>query len=230
MGLSYHRNSPDGRTAKKHINALLTNLRKRFPDVDYLWIAEFQSRGTMHFHIFLNLPHDLPGLRNILATSWHKIAEPGSPEHLEVHKHKKNFIKWDMSNPGYLCKYLDKASQKCIPKGFTGMGRFWGNSRNLLAIPEIITPEDLEYLCPETVNDETGEVSRKNTFHYVVRTMGKLHERQIKQWQKKTNKKLWKSRVRNGKTSCTMQTSAPALRKLLDYLRKQYTDESGMPF
>ena len=230
FGLSYHKNTPDGRTAKQHINSWLTRIRTRFPEIHYLWIAEFQSRGTIHFHVFLNLPHDLPGLRNILATTWHKIAEPDSPEHLEVHKHKKNFIKWEMKSSGYLTKYLDKAAQKCIPEGFMGMGRFWGNSRDLLAIPETITPADLAHLVPETINAETGETTGGDAFSTVIRTLGKLHEKQIKRWQQRTNKKLWKSRVRKGVTSCTLQTSAPQLRQILSYLRKQFIDESGLPF
>jgi hypothetical protein len=230
FGMTYHNAKPDGRTAKKHINSFLTRLRYRFPETHYIWIAEFQSRGVLHFHLYLSLPYDLPGLRGTLAAIWHKIAEPDSDDHLMWHKRKDNFIAWDMSNPSYLCKYLDKASQKSIPEGFTGMGRFWGNSRNLLAIPTEINRADLEHLVCDEVDQATGEIVTADPFQRIIRTIGKLHESQIKRWQKKTDKKLWKSRVRTGSTSYTLQTAAPQVRQLLAYLRKQYEDESDKPF
>jgi hypothetical protein len=188
-----------------------------------MWVLEFQTRGVPHFHVWLNLPFDLPGLRNILATSWHKIAEPESPEHLEFHKHKKNFIAWDMYSPSYLCKYLDKESQKCVPVGYTGVGRFWGNSRGLLAIPEEITPADLAHLIPVEVDQETGEISGQDPFTVIVRAVGKIHERKLKS-------SPWRSRVRTGLTSCTLQTLAPSFRQYRAYLEKQFQDESNLPF
>lgn len=221
--LTYHKTCPDGSTVKKHLNSWLTRLRSRFPGVHYLWVLEFQTRGVPHFHIWLSLPHDLPGLRNILAKSWHNIAEPDSPEHLAFHNHKKNLIAWDMYSPGYLCKYLDKESQKAVPAGYCGVGRFWGNSRGLLAVPESITPSDLEHLIPEIVNEETGEVVHYSAFGYILRTIGKLHERKLRG-------SPWRSRARRSLTSYTLQTSAPALRQVIAYLRKQYEIETDLPF
>ena len=71
--LTYHRTLPDGLTAKKHLNHWLTNLRRHYPDAAYLRVLEFQGRGVPHFHVWLNLPYDLPGLRSFLAESWHRL-------------------------------------------------------------------------------------------------------------------------------------------------------------
>lgn len=221
--LTYHRTTPDGRTVKRHLNAWLTRLRRRFPGVHYLWVLEFQTRGVPHFHVWLSLPHHMRGLHRELAESWHKIAEPDSPEHLAFHLHHKNFIAWDMRSPGYLCKYLDKQSQKAIPDGFTGCGRFWGNSRGLLATPEKFTPADLEHLTPETVNHDTGEVSQVPAAGLILRTLGKLHERKLK-------RSPWRSRARTSQTSYTLHTSAPAFRQLLAYYRRQHEHREGVPF
>lgn len=221
--MTYHRNSPDGRTVKKHLNSWLTALRRRFPDVHYLWVLEFQTRGVPHFHVWLNLPHNLPGLHEILAKSWHRIAEPDSPEHLAFHLHPRNFIAWDMRSPGYLCKYLDKQSQKAIPPGFTGCGRFWGNSRGLLATPDDISAADLDHLTTETVDEETGEIREIHAATTLLRTIGKLHERKLK-------RSPWRSRARTGSTSYTLQTSAPAFRRLLDHLRRDFERREDVPF
>ena len=221
--LTYHKTVPDGYTIKKHLNLWLTKLRQRFPGLGYLWVLEFQTRGVPHFHVWLSLPHDLPGLRNILAKSWNNITEPDSPQHLAWHNNKKNLISWDMYSPAYLCKYLDKESQKAVPPGYTGVGRFWGNSRGLLAIPETITPEDLEFLTPETIDYETGEVVQASAFGYALRTLGKLHEKKLKGTR-------WRSRARTAMTSYTLSTAAPGLRQILSYLRKTYQEQENRPF
>ena len=216
---TYHNSNPDGSTVKKHLNAWLTLLRKKYPGVHYLWVLEFQTRGVPHFHVWLSLPHDLPGLHEHLARSWNQIAEPGDLEHLRFHLHRKNFIAWDMYSTSYLTKYLDKESQKAIPPGFTGCGRFWGNSRGLLAIPETITPHDLEHLDCETMS-EAGNASPAA---YILRTLGKLHERKIR-------RSRWKSRARTAMTSYTLQTAAPAFRTLRDYLQRSYEKNNNTPF
>ena len=221
--LTYHKTCPDGLTVKKHLNSWLTRLRTRFPEVAYLWVLEFQTRGVPHFHVWLNMSADLPGLRNILAKSWNKIAEPDNETHFKFHNHKSNFIPWEMYNPSYACKYLDKQSQKSVPDGFTGCGRFWGNSRELLATPTEIFPSDLDYLTPDEIDFQTGEITSTSPFIRIVRTLGKLHE-------KKLSKSPWRSRVRNGLTSCTLQTGAVQFRQMLAHFQRMYQDESGFPF
>jgi hypothetical protein len=204
--LTYHMNVPDGKTIKAQLNLWLNNLRRRLPEAAYLWVLEFQSRGVPHFHVWLNLPHDLPGLRNILAVSWNKIADPGSAQHLAFHKHKRNFIAWEMYNASYACKYLDKQGQKAVPEGYESVGRFWGNSRGLLAIPTEIRPDTID--TPDAIDYQTGEITSGRHFLRVVRTLGKLHERKLASTP-------WRSRVRSGLTSCTLHNSAPQFRQLL---------------
>lgn len=222
--LTYHQTVPDGRTVKRHLDNWLKRIRRRFPDVHYLWVLEFQTRGVPHFHVWLSLPHDLPGLHNILAVSWNKIAEPSSEQHLLFHKHRKNFIKWDMYSTSYLTKYLDKASQKAIPAGFTGCGRFWGNSTGLLATPHEITPASLSHLSPdETIDESTGEIRTPSTFGQALRIIGKHHERKIR-------RSRWKSRARTAMTSYTLQNSGPVLRQYLASLQRSYETKNNVPF
>lgn len=216
--LTYHNSNPDGATVKKHLNAWLTNLRKNYSGVAYLWILEFQSRGVPHFHVWLSLPVESK-LHSYLANSWNRIADPGSNEHLRFHLHKRNFIEWDMYSSSYLTKYLDKEYQKAVPVGFVGCGRFWGNSRALLAIPEVLTASDLEYL--EDCDNNTGEIREPLTM--IVRTLGKHHERKLKNTP-------WHSRVRKGITTVTLNQSAKPLRQILRYMQARHESSSGLPF
>jgi hypothetical protein len=128
-----------------------------------------------------------------------------------------------MYNASYACKYLDKQCQKQVPEGYTGVGRFWGNSRGLLAIPEEIKPEDLAYLMPCEIDYETGEINENRPFNWIVKQLGKLHERKLKNTP-------WRSRVRTGLASFTLHTSAPQFRQLRNYLERTYQDESDLPF
>lgn len=221
FGLTYHNRHPDGKTAKKHLNHFLTLIRKHYPSAMYLWIAEFQSRGVLHYHLFLTLPHDQEGLHEFLASAWHRIAEPESPQHLWFHRRPENFIKWDMCSTYLAHKYLTKEAQKTIPSGFLGMGRFWGNSRNLLATPQVCTPADMAFMATHDKQDPFG---------YMIRTIGKLHEHRIRQWQRRNSKKLWKSRIRKGCSSITVAHSVQPVKQILRQMRTEYERSKLLPF
>lgn len=211
--LSYHMSNPDGRTVKRHLDTWLQRLRAHFPGVHHLWVLEFQSRGTPHFHVWLSIPMQTEGLQKFLAEAWHRIAEPTSQAHLAVHMHPNNLTVWDMYSPGYLTKYLDKEYQKHVPAGFVGVGRFWGNSRGLLADPVEVKPDDLRMYDRNDVCTDTGEVDDFNAYNYVIRTICKLHESKLKL-------SPWRSRARSGVTSYKLQTAAPGLRQIIAHLHK----------
>lgn len=55
--LTYPREFPTGKEAKKHLKAFLERVRRRFPRASGFWRLEFQKRGAPHFHLlFFNLP------------------------------------------------------------------------------------------------------------------------------------------------------------------------------
>jgi hypothetical protein len=99
----------------KLLNAFLVDLRRRFFIVSYLWRAEAQINGNIHFHIVINRYIHYSHIRNI----WNRIqAEHG---YIENYSHK---AKWGSNaNPpsteikavykckniaGYLSKYCTK--------------------------------------------------------------------------------------------------------------------------
>lgn len=209
FGLSYGDNYPtDGRICKKHFNLLNLKLSRKFPFFLYLWIAEFQSRGALHFHLFTNIKPTEQN-RRIIAEYWCDIVNSTDKETmLKVHNHPKNFIPWNMGTGSYLCKYLDKHAQKSIPENFTGFGRFWGNSRNLIPEPEITTAAEIEESFPQ-VNTDTGEINEENPVKFLIRTIGKHHE--------KYNRKSW---IRQTNKSTSNLTGANIYRQTLAYLEK----------
>lgn len=196
FGMTYHKATPDGREVKRHLNLFLNSVKRHYPWFQYLWILEFQSRGIPHFHLFCNLDIQ-DDTRANLASIWHRIAEPESTQHLRFHRNRKNFIEWDMGTGAYLCKYLSKESQKCVPDGFTGVGRFWGNSRGLVPEPEIIETCDLQ--------SHNGDVPTKA----LIRSLCRHHEKSLRRW-----KSPWKSSARKRSTSYTLPNGASVFWRL----------------
>jgi len=221
FGMTYHKTSPDGRTIKNHLDTFLKALRHKYSSAKYLWILEFQTRGVPHYHLFLTLPHDTPGLHKFMAETWHRIAEPGSREHLRFHQHKRNFIAWDMGSGSYLCKYLDKEHQKAVPVGFTGVGRFWGSSRGLVPPPLEYSADYSEY-SHETVDEETGEIQEFHATEYVIRQLCRHHEKSLR-------KSPWRSSARRRPTSYTLPNGAGVLRILEKWVERQRLPDA-VPF
>ncbi len=133
----------DGQTVKRHLNALLTRLRREMPGINYLWFFEFTKRGKPHIHILLSEkpdeePRHIRGGRVIYIMYsrkasgwWAKIAgKTGN----STESMKKVCASWEpgMSQDGlshYATKYAYKMEQKRIPEGFENVGRLWGHSR-----------------------------------------------------------------------------------------------------
>ena len=198
-----------GRECKRQLDVFLKSLRKKFPSLMYIWIGEFQSRGAPHFHFFSNLSVSQDN-HDFLSAAWHEIAGVSSEKHERVHIHSKNFIPWDMGTGSYLCKYLDKAHQKQIPVGFSGFGRWWGNSSNIKPVPVEIHGQELELFLSDSVNVNTGEVLIDSAPQFLIRTCIK--------YQKKVNRSPWA--VKRSQ-SMTVLTGAAVFRQALQYLELQ---------
>lgn len=205
--MTYHEYWPiDGREFKRHLNAFLTRCRKHFPFLEYIWVAEFQTRGAPHVHLYTNLPVDHE-THATLARFWVDIADKGNETMLAWHEHSSNFIRWKMGTGSYLCKYLDKTHQKFIPKGFYNFGRWWGNSRGIVPPPQTVTKEEIVEQFPE-VSEETGEVFEgTEPYKFIIRTLGRYHE--------KINRRSW---FRRTNRSTSVLTGAPILMQTLEYL------------
>jgi hypothetical protein len=207
--MTYHNSFPPGDVVKKQLNKFLTYLRRYSPGVKYLWILEFQSRGFPHFHLFLDLPYDTPGLRQWMAKTWNHVTQEDEL-HLTFHQDQRNFIQWDMGSGQYLTKYLDKEHQKAVPEGYESVGRFWGNSRGLVPPPACITEDELSPIEIECIDPHTGEVKRIPITKYITRQLGRFHQKQLNAFKKK-------SRLRGTPTSYMLLSGAPLFWQVIEW-------------
>ena len=207
--LTYHEYWPiNGKEYKRQLNLFLTRARQAFPFLAYLWVSEFQTRGCPHVHFYSDLPANEEN-RRILAGIWHKIADPSNEFHRWFHAERPDAMTpWDMGTGNYLCKYLDKSHQKSIPEGFHSFGRWWGNSRGLVPPPEVVTAEEIVDCFPR-VNEETGETGDLNPLAFLLRTVGRHHE--------KISRRSW---FRHSNKSTLSLTGAVVFNQSLAYLQR----------
>jgi len=144
---------------KKDLNKFLTQLRKTFEGIRYLWFLEFQARGAPHVHILTdNAPANERRLEfarlwafyalnyapdNVIDTQLEKLLafntyvdEGGLKFWQDAHSHG------GLSR--YAVKYACKTEQKKVPPEYRDVGRFWGCSRGLVEFvgDEVIAGQD----------------------------------------------------------------------------------------
>ena len=126
--VSFPLGTPD-HTAKACLNIFFTRWRKAIPDLSYLWTAERQTNGTIHFHIVTNRFTDVQLLNGWMKASLKtrlKDIPNYSADQLTIYNgvdiaarvYSKSGIE------GYLAKYLTKAQN-------SGINQPWHRSRKM---------------------------------------------------------------------------------------------------
>ncbi len=160
LTLTYGLSVPtSGIVAKRHLHLMLMKIRYHYGQFDYLWWLEFQKRGAIHYHILLTIPAE-ENTRLLFSKLWvQAVGEYATPKMIKVHNHKKAFeeIRKHDNGTSYLTWYATKKGQKTVPKMFTDIGRFWGNSRAVketIPDPVIVSMEDehVRLLYPRLAN------------------------------------------------------------------------------
>lgn len=147
--------------AKAKLKTFFQLLRRKYPDVRYIWAQEFQQRGVIHFHILVNLA--LPS-----KMIWqndeqlHILTFPAWPYGGAVIT-KVDYV----GGLGkYLCGDISKINQR---EGHFLVGRWWGNSRGIVPRGEWIVGDDVAknaYSCGvgAPLYKWHGNLHAKNTY------------------------------------------------------------------
>lgn len=146
-----------GGIVKRHLNNFLTQLRKKIPNVQYLWCLEVQpKRRAFHFHLILN--ESIP-TENHYSEYWSSVwtrivcddEPPKDADFMDVYywrqlqdpsnnhrsNHRSNHLKYGcrvdpitQNTPEKLAKYFSKYMSKNTQKNSSCYaGRWWGCSR-----------------------------------------------------------------------------------------------------
>ena len=90
-------------------NAWLTNLRKTYGLRDYLWVAEYQKNGTLHYHLLVNVFMNIKRVNRAMGVCLFHNNMLGS---LTIDKYNGVDVKRVTSNRGALNAYLTKYISK----------------------------------------------------------------------------------------------------------------------
>lgn len=137
LTLTFAKVVTNGKMVKAHLNLFLTKMRYHFKGLGYIWFLEFQKRGAPHFHVLLTISVDEVS-RETIAKLWADcIEDKGGKDWknvIKVHSFVKQWenIREEQGAKRYMLKYALKPEQKVVPKAYRNVGRFWGNSRNVV--------------------------------------------------------------------------------------------------
>lgn len=110
----------------------LHRVKRRYPDVQYLWRLALQNRGAPHIHLLLWRPagcvdHLSGSARRWFGSSWHQVADPDSVPH-GIFGAKVEVVQSWRRVRTYVAKYI-AAEQEPFPHVYTG--KRWGRSVGL---------------------------------------------------------------------------------------------------
>jgi hypothetical protein len=143
LTLSEKQKHTDLEIKRNMLNRFILVLQKKYGLQNYIWKAEYQKNGNLHFHIVVDIYIHHKSIRQ----EWNKIQLDNgyldnyfksfgnyNPNSTDIHscKNAKNVRK-------YICKYLTKNGEER-----ENAGRIWGCSdsvRNLRPVEMIVTKE-----------------------------------------------------------------------------------------
>lgn len=129
--ISFPLNFPD-KSAMKVLNNCLTNMRVRYQAFDYIFVAERQKNGTIHFHMLVNRFFNVRIINHLFGNAILNEIQKNSLFHLNFNKQKYNgvdvkYIRNSKNLKGYLTKYVSKNDEYFVT-------RPWGCSHSVSAL------------------------------------------------------------------------------------------------
>jgi hypothetical protein len=106
--LTYRKVVPRHDQAKRHLDNFLKRLRRKYPELEYLWVAELQKRGAIHYHILFNcfIHH------SIINKEWNEVVANWTKKQGKKHEKLYPNIQTPQSPARYMAKYLSKEGSR----------------------------------------------------------------------------------------------------------------------
>jgi len=133
--LTYGLHYPEDHLSKKHLEAFIKRIKRKEPGFQFIWVAEKQKRGAIHYHILTPQYID----KNIINKAWNGIVQKWQRSQIE-NGCKQQTVYPNVGAVNDAGKYMTKYMQK---EGENIGGNMYGidmHTRSLME-PEIITLE-----------------------------------------------------------------------------------------
>lgn len=125
----------------KSFQYLLNRVKKQIPEFNYVYVAEFQKRGAIHFHLTTPNFIGLDFLLHLWNIQLDKLGHIKSNNCVDISSH----IDSKKINPFYLCKYLSKISKN--QKYYTSV---YGSSRDNSQIASGFSLSKFDKIIPKS--------------------------------------------------------------------------------
>jgi hypothetical protein len=170
--LTYHKDNPkDIKESKVHLHYFLIYLKRKFPDIEYIWKFELQNRKVEHFHLFILHPSQptknfIETLQKFIHQFWLKITDCNC-NYCKRYKTKTYTVSNEKTLHLYLTKEIYKTRQTMNLSG----GRFWGHSRNLkIELKDFFEIDEINYLkFIELLKDKS--LIKENFYNHIIKNI-----------------------------------------------------------
>jgi hypothetical protein len=133
---------------REALNRFIIYLKRKYEDLQYVWKAELQKRGQLHFHILINkrIPHELIYNQWLLCIRKFETVKAYEQENGTISRYMTDIHSMRKVNKisNYIIKYMSKSEETEKIEG-----RKWGASDNLMKEQDCkfeLTKEIYEYL------------------------------------------------------------------------------------
>jgi len=147
--LTYGKDFPTDHNSKKHLDSFLKRLRRLHPNCKYVWVAEKQKRGAIHFHILT--PYYTP--KDWVNSAWNEIVNTWQRDNNLNHQTLLPNVISVLSAGSYLAKYLSKEGQNIGGNGY-GIDQ---KTRSLM-VDDVVNFVGTDFE-PEYINEITKSMS-----------------------------------------------------------------------
>ena len=117
LTLTYGAIYPDDKTAKKDLDSFLKRVRRMYgANFHYVWVAERQKRGAIHFHILT--PNYIP--KSWINKNWNQVVNnrwKREGNENAIQKLLPN-VKGVLHAGGYMAKYISKEGENIVGNGY----------------------------------------------------------------------------------------------------------------
>jgi hypothetical protein len=168
--LTYGREVPSHKEAKKMLDIFLKRTRRFFGyNIEYVWVAENQKRGAIHFHLYL--PEYLP--KEFINSAWNSIVNKWMIKERQTTQLLHPNVIGVSSVGAYLSKYISKESGKIN-------GNLYGISSSLR---ELMKPT----ITTQKMNSEADARLIMDSAHDTLENLNTL----VKTWNSGTTRFIW---------------------------------------
>ena len=174
--LTYGLHYPEDHLSKKHLEAFIKRIKRKYPIFQFIWVAEKQKRGAIHFHLLTPQYID----KEIINKAWNGIVQKWQRSQIE-NGCKQQEVYPNVGKVFEAGKYMTKYMQK---SGANIGGNMYGID---MLTRSLMEPETITLESPTDLNDIAEHLSLHIKSKDAVAFTNTDFNKNFQSWISKTN-------------------------------------------